>query len=687
MHSFRMIFYPVRYNFFVFFMLMHVLGGNLLDAAVFTVTNTADSGPGSLRQAILDNNGTGGPNEIDFNIPGTGPFRIQPLTNLPIITTRVFINGYSQPGATLNTLTNGATNAHLLIEINGSNYTIPNGIGLEFVSGAENSKVAGLVINEWQIAGIAIFVDFCEIVGNFIGTNVAGNAQAANAIGIAIIGATMTRVGGPTFPNINLIAGSFLDFFGGSCILVQLSRETIIQGNLIGTDASGKVALGNSVNGISLFGSSLSVIGGSAPFPTNVISGHTVYGININGGFENEIFENLIGTDLTGTKALGNLNAGISLFAQGIPTQGTVILENLISGNGNGIIIGSLFFNTGTSNNFVLENLIGTDISGTKPLGNTDNGVWLIDSNNIIGEPGSGNVISGNGNNGVLITSMVTGTSVKSNLIGTDITGREALGNGANGVQLGAAGGKNAAIGNLIGGVNPGEGNVISGNIQNGIKIQSFSSDNIIQGNLIGVAEDSDSPLPNGENGIQIQNSFQNLIGGSTTTAGNIIAYNLIDGVMVGRNANDTTSIGNVILTNSIFENTILGIDLHKENGPSSYESTVNGPNHFQLSPKITSATEQGSSILVKGTLKGAAHTSYLIQFFNNSTSKKGQGTTFLGEIVVRVHTNGHAKFSADLDSLSDEDSIYISATATRLDSSNKPVETSEFSDAKKVKF
>src|SRR4051794_1723796 len=83
-------------------------------AATFTVTNANDSGLGSLRQAILNANAAGGANVIQFNLSGSGIRTIAPLTQLPDITNSVTIDGYSQPGSSPNTLTNG-NNAVLLI--------------------------------------------------------------------------------------------------------------------------------------------------------------------------------------------------------------------------------------------------------------------------------------------------------------------------------------------------------------------------------------------------------------------------------------------------------------------------------------------------------------------------------------------------------------------------------------------
>src|SRR3989442_1046304 len=73
-------------------------------AATFTVTNTNDSGDGSLRWAITNANGTAGTDLIAFNISGTGVQTITPLSSLPYITDPVTIDGYTQPGASANTL-------------------------------------------------------------------------------------------------------------------------------------------------------------------------------------------------------------------------------------------------------------------------------------------------------------------------------------------------------------------------------------------------------------------------------------------------------------------------------------------------------------------------------------------------------------------------------------------------------
>jgi hypothetical protein len=108
--------------------------------STFTVSNTNDSGAGSLRQAILDANASSGLDTILFNIPGSGVHTITSLSTLPTITNPAIINAYSQPGSGSNTLGQG-DNATLLIELNGASA----GAGVNGITiSAANSLVEGL---------------------------------------------------------------------------------------------------------------------------------------------------------------------------------------------------------------------------------------------------------------------------------------------------------------------------------------------------------------------------------------------------------------------------------------------------------------------------------------------------------------------------------------------------------------
>jgi hypothetical protein len=113
-------------------------------ATTFTVTNTLDSGTGSLRQAILNANSNPGADTINFNIPGNGVHRISPTSALPGISEAVTIDGYSQPGASANSNPFGqGVNPTLLVELNGDNISWDSGL----VIGAPNTVIRGLVIN------------------------------------------------------------------------------------------------------------------------------------------------------------------------------------------------------------------------------------------------------------------------------------------------------------------------------------------------------------------------------------------------------------------------------------------------------------------------------------------------------------------------------------------------------------
>ena len=426
------------------------------NAATFTVTNTNDLGAGSLRQAILDSNGAAGANTINFNMAGAGPFTISPATDLDPITNTVTIDGYSQPGASVNTLVQG-DNAVLQIILNGSNYTVGDAIatgnGLHFVAGSDNSVVRGLVINEWAADGILVedsagAVSGITIVGNFIGTDATGTMVLANRTGIGLSGANSDTgnadliVGTDAPADRNIIAGSYCpqlsnpDFFlPGASIATVFNTNTSIVNNYIGTDVSGTIALGNSADGIYMRGEIDSTIGDASPVAGNVIAGQTRFGIRLRGCQNANVQNNYIGTDVTGTVALGNLNAGIE-FDDDDGGVGSTVQDNLISGNGTGIRLGDWFI-PGSINNIIQNNYIGTDVTGTKALGNTRFGLEIDDATNTA----TANLISGNQGGGLLIYSNLgTGEIITTNLIGTDYTGTKSIPNGGNGVQIGING-------------------------------------------------------------------------------------------------------------------------------------------------------------------------------------------------------------------------------------------------------
>jgi hypothetical protein len=333
--------------------------------ATFTVFNTDDAGPGSLRQAILDANATpsgGAPNRITFDIPGTGVQTITPATTLPIITNPVVIDGYTQPGAAPNTLAAG-DNARLLIELDGENVVNP---GLWV--GADNSTFRGLVINRFQGNGIQFDGNNNVATGDFLGTDPTGTVAEGNNSGVSA-GGSGNVIGGPDPADRNLISGNFEGIALGGA-------GNVVRGNYVGTDATGTAALGNADHGIGVGGAN-NVLGGAAPGAGNLISGNGD-GINIIGSAAtgNVVQGNFIGTDVTGTSAIGN-GQGVeaSIGAADNLIGGTDLgAGNLISGNDG---LGVRLTNDGTSGNRVQGNRIGTTFDGQAALGNGDSGVYI----------------------------------------------------------------------------------------------------------------------------------------------------------------------------------------------------------------------------------------------------------------------------------------------------------------------
>jgi hypothetical protein len=361
--------------------------------ATFTVTNTSDSGAGSLRQAILDANATPDTDAIAFNIGGGGVQTIAPLSPLPTITSPVVIDGTTQPGFT----------GTPIIELNGTNA----GFGAEGLDiSAGNSTIRGLVINRFRGTGIRLSGKGGNlIVDNYIGTDVTGTVALGNSEGVSIEDVPNNTIENNVISgNSNIAPGVNIGIIGGNA-----SGNRVI-GNFIGTNATGTAVLNNPQFGIGIGSGPKNIIGGTTPEERNIISGHsnaivilvTPVFPNISSGEpnENQIIGNYIGTDITGTVALGNevgmvVGAGSNTLIGGVSAGA----GNVISGNQVGIIIIEP-----STNNRVIGNFIGTQADGSSPLGNAILGVAVDapDTNHIIGgtAPGEGNVIAFNGNSG-----------------------------------------------------------------------------------------------------------------------------------------------------------------------------------------------------------------------------------------------------------------------------------------------
>jgi hypothetical protein len=283
-------------------------------AATFTVTNTNDSGAGSLRQAILDANAASGPDSIAFNISGSGVRTIIPASPLPAITSPVTIDGYTQPGASANTNpTTLGSNAVILIELNGNFQDISFYNGLSIESGGAGSTIRGLVIRGFSVAtGIVVRANNVAIEGNFIGLDASGSTVSTNGRGIFLFTANDVRIGGTSPAARNVVSGSI-----GSFIHVFDSTGTVIQGNLLGTNAAGTIALGNEATRVALEGGfggvNTTLIGGPTISARNLIVGGG-FGVSGCAGCSGMVVQgNLFGKDVTGTFPIGN--QGNSIYA------------------------------------------------------------------------------------------------------------------------------------------------------------------------------------------------------------------------------------------------------------------------------------------------------------------------------------------------------------------------------------
>jgi titin len=650
----------------------------------FLVANTNDAGLGSLRQAILDANANPGLDQICFAID-SGPQTITPNSALPVITDPVVLDGTTQPGYA----------GMPLIELNGSQAGA-GANGLRITAG--DSTVQGLVINRFGQSGILIQGNGNDVLaGNFIGTDPTGTVGLGNGLGIDVT--TGCNLIGGTAPGAgNVISGNRVD---GMRLEGPGATGNVVQGNFIGTDVSGtmSLALPNSNNGVVVTGPG-NTIGGTAPEARNVISGNVQQGIFLNGtgASGNLVQGNYIGTDVSGALAVSNGLRGITAAngASNNTVGGTDTgAGNLLSGN---LQNGLELTGSGTTGNVMQGNLIGTDAAGTVAVPNHLRGVGISFGafDNLIGgtDPGAGNLISGNLQNGVLLDANTDGNVVQGNFIGTDLTGSYAIPNQLEGVLIGKTGVAGPITNNLIGGTAPEAGNLISGNRGPGVRIKDVdTSGNLVQGNLIGTDATGTVPLPNGAQGVLLlQGANGNTVGGTDPGAGNVIAGNTQEGVMikddgttgnvvqgnfVATDVTSTIALGNgrdgVSITNTASNNTIGGtgpgagnvIAYSGQNGVLVDRGTgnaiqgnvifasaglgirlTNNGNNAQPAPVLVGATSDGVSTTVEVLLTAAPDSTFTLEFFANTVcnpSGFGEGQSVLGSALVTTDDSGNA--------------------------------------------
>lgn len=308
----------------------------------------------------------------------------------------------------------------------------------------------------------------------------------------------------------------------------------------------------------------------------------------------------------------------------------------------------------------------GNVIEGNTLQNNGINGVNIDQAaNNLIGgtTAAARNVIARSSTGIALGQATATGNRILGNYIGTDSTGTKADANGY-GISL------FNATNNTIGGTAAGARNVISGNILAGVNVSGvgatfltepeLADGNVIQGNYIGVDATGTGALGNGfsdgssvDGGILISAASNTTIGGTSPTAGNVIANNGLRGVSIPTptfTPAPAPAVNNAILNNSIYSNGALGIDLGTAGvTPNDVGDADTGSNNLQNFPTITSALTRTTGTTINGTLNSAANSTYTIEIFSNAgcdPSGNGEGETFRGRVNVTTNASGVGNFS-----------------------------------------
>lgn len=443
-------------------------GVNGVSAAIFVVSNTGDSGPGSLREAISSANSAPGPDMVAFDIPPTDPshgyylnnslsgsltfsltsttvaddalltnpdpdhpyslYRIALAAPLPAITDPVTIDGYTQGQSTgansgddalpnTNSINQGL-NTRLRIELDGSNAGFA-ATAIQLAAGSGGSTIKGLAIKEFHGddfspgQGILVVSDNNHIEGNFVGSGVDGITRSLNTHGIQVLGANNV-IGGTTPAARNLISGNNRT---GLLLNAGVGGHTV-QGNIIGLRRTGVIGMGNFRDGILVLNSPDNVIGGTDPNARNICSGNGYNGIAIvlAPARNNTVQGNFIGTDVTGTVSAPNNFHGIYTYQSPVNILGGTAsgAGNLISGN---LQAGITLEQSG--GNIIRGNTLGSDLGGAVALANGFSGILIYNSSatTVGGSTAAANRVAFNTTGGVIVAGSGGGNRIQANSI------------------------------------------------------------------------------------------------------------------------------------------------------------------------------------------------------------------------------------------------------------------------------
>ena len=387
------------------------------------------------------------------------------------------------------------------------------------------------------------------------------------------------------------------------------------------------------------------------------IDGYTQSGAAVNTSAN--AFNGVLPVHLAGNSAGSGANG--LLITAGSSTVRGLMITGFAGSAGDGIEV------SGPGGNHIEGCVIGLNAAGTDQ-GNAGNGVLINgSSSNIVGGVAlaARNVISGNTSDGIEVNGALAGNNqVINNLIGTDQTGTVDRGNSADGVFITLAGGNmvggaSAGSGNLISG-NSSDGVTLSG---------VTATNNCVLGNRIGTSVDGGTGLANSANGVFITtSSHDNLVGGVLAGQANIIAFNGGDGINVAAAAANTNNTfrGNSIFSNGNL-GIDLGAAGATLNDANDADTGANQLQNFPVLSVATSNSP--TEVSLTGSLASAANTSYIVDFYANAgfdSSGYGEGQYYLGSTNLTTDASGQVDFVANF--AAPLPGRYLAATATDPD-------------------
>lgn len=441
-----------------------------------------------------------------------------------------------------------------------------------------------------------------QVFGNYIGTDATGAKAMPNATGISSNTSSGNQFGSSSSALArNVISGNTSDG-------VDIANDTgdTLQGNIIGLNAAGTAALTNGGYGLSLYNGQNVLIGGPSATARNIISGNYYYGMYVSGpsGNNNHIQGNYIGLNLAGTAAIGNGQSGGSSYPGVYISQtGTTFVGGTGAGEGN-VISGNLGagvqLSTVSVSTVIDGNYIGLNAAGTAAVGNAANGIDIYNSaGTIIGEVGAGNVISGNGSSGIQLETSANSTTFQANKIGTNAAGTAAVPNRYSGI------GAYSLTGLTIGGSNPGEGNIISGNLGDGISIgQTVTGTITVRGNAIGTDLTQGLVLGNAQAGINSS--------AASTLINNRIAFNAGQGITQYYVPVNATSTGNCLFYN-LSSTGIFSYNTGAQPFNGNWWGSALGPGSSTIDPARQAIANSGTSTTTDTSPLGAPPSGCLV--------------------------------------------------------------------------